>query len=178
MTDTDTQNKPKISGGIKFLSAVLVVYIIVAIFNIDLCKKSLIDFWGMFIKIIPLLLFVIVIMAIVNLFFTEKRTKKYLGESSGIKGWIFAIISGILISGPPYLLFPLLGDLRNHGMNDSLLAVFLYNRNVKIQFLPVLIYYFGLKFAIILSLYIILFSILNGIIVGRLTNKNICQNKY
>jgi len=175
MDNISIQNntKPKISGGIKFLSAILFIYIITAIFHLELCKKSLIDFWGMFSKIIPLLLFVILIMAIVNLFFTKERTKKYLGESSGIKGWIFAIISGILISGPPYLLFPLLGDLRRHGMNNSLLAIFLYNRNIKIQFLPVLIYYFGLKFAIVLSFYIVLFSILNGIIVGRLNKKTI-----
>jgi len=171
MGQTIKKNNKKLSGGIKFFLGVLFIYFVVWILNSDLTGKALIGFWDMFIKIVPLLIFVILIMTVMNLVFTEERTKKYLGESSGIKGWIFAIISGILISGPPYILFPLLGDLKKHGMSDSLVAVFLYNRNVKIQFLPVMVCYFGLKFTIVISVYIVVFSILNGKIIGALIKK-------
>ncbi|MFH1428104.1 MAG: permease [Patescibacteria group bacterium] len=122
----------------------------------------------MFIKIVPILLVVFIIMILVNIYFTKERIGKYLGEKSGIRGWVYAIISGILVSGPPYVLFPLLGEFKKQGMKNSLLAVFLYNRNVKIPFLPVMIYYFGLGFTLILSLYIIIFSILNGKIIKLL----------
>lgn len=159
----------KISRGIKFLAIVLAIYLIVALFNFSVVKNALFNFLLMFIKIVPILVIVFLVMVLVNLYFTRERIGKYLGAESGIRGWLYAIISGILVSGPPYVLFPLLGELKKGGMKNSLLAVFLYNRNVKIPFLPAMIYYFGFNFTVILSLYIIIFSILNGKIIGWLT---------
>ena len=158
----------KINGGIKFLIIVLILYLVISLFNFSMAKNAFLNFLTMFIKIIPILCIVFIIMILVNLFFTKQRVAKHLGKDSGIIGWLYAIISGILVSGPPYILFPLLGDLKKGGMKNSLVAVFLYNRNVKIPFLPVMVYYFGLNFTIILSLYIVIFSILNGKIIGRL----------
>ncbi|MCD4693857.1 hypothetical protein K8R62_00675, partial [bacterium] len=78
---------------------------------------------------------------------------------------------GVLISGPPYVLFPLLGDLKKKGMSNSLIAVLLYNRNVKITFIPVMIYYFGLEFTVIISILIILFSVPNAWLVAHLSQE-------
>ncbi len=161
-------NKNRISGGVKFLIIVLVIYLVIALFNFSIIKDAFFDFLQMLIKIVPILVIVFVVMVLVNLYFTRDKIGKYLGKESGIKGWLYAIISGILVSGPPYILFPLLGEIKKGGMKNSLLAVFLYNRNVKIPFLPVMIYYFGLSFTVILSLYIIIFSILNGKLIGWL----------
>lgn len=161
----------RISGRIKFLIAVLLLYLIIALFNFSVAKDAFVNFLLMFIKILPILGIVFVIMIGVNLYFTKERIGKYLGEQSGLKGWLYATISGILVSGPPYVLYPLLSDLKKHGMKNSLLAVFLYNRNVKIPFLPVMVYYFGLNFTVILSLYIIIFSILNGKIIDLLVRE-------
>jgi len=161
-------NKNRISGGVKFLIIVLVIYLVIALFNFSIIKDAFFDFLQMLIKIVPILVIVFVVMVLVNLYFTRDKIGKYLGAESGIRGWLYAIISGILVSGPPYILFPLLGEIKKGGMKNSLLAVFLYNRNVKIPFLPVMIYYFGLSFTVILSLYIIIFSILNGKLIGWL----------
>jgi len=161
-------NKNRISGGVKFLIIVLVIYSVIALFNFSIIKDAFFDFLQMLIKIVPILVIVFVVMVLVNLYFTRDKIGKYLGAESGIRGWLYAIISGILVSGPPYILFPLLGEIKKGGMKNSLLAVFLYNRNVKIPFLPVMIYYFGLSFTVILSLYIIIFSILNGKLIGWL----------
>ena len=161
----------RISGRIKFLIAVLLLYLIIALFNFSVAKDAFVNFLLMFIKILPILGIVFVIMIGVNIYFTKERIGKYLGEQSGLKGWLYATISGILVSGPPYVLYPLLSDLKKHGMKNSLLAVFLYNRNVKIPFLPVMVYYFGLNFTVILSLYIIIFSILNGKIIDLLVRE-------
>ncbi len=152
----------------KFLMIVLAIYLIIALLNFSAARDAFYNFLLMFVKIIPILAVVFMVMVLVNLYFTKERTRKYLGAESGIKGWLYAIISGALVSGPPYVLFPLLGELKKHGMKNSLLAVFLYNRNVKIPFLPAMIYYFGFNFTVILSLYIIIFSILNGKIIGWL----------
>ena len=125
----------------------------------------------MFLKILPILGVVFMVMIAVNLYFTPKRTQKYLGKESGATGWIYAIVAGIFISGPPYVLYPLLGEMKKRGMRNSLLAVLLYNRNVKIPFIPAMIYYFGLKFTVFISLYIIIFSVLNGKLIEALAGE-------
>lgn len=149
----------------KFFLFVLLAYLLLFFVNYDLAEQAFFNFLEMAKKIMFLLVFVFIIMVIINLIFTKERAIEYLGEDSGIKSWFYAIIGGVLISGPPYILYPMLGELKKRGMSDSLIAVVLYNRNVKIAFLPALVYYFGIKYTIILSLYIILFSILNGLLI-------------
>lgn len=159
-------NKNKLSGGIRFLLIVFGVYLVFAIFDRELVLQALEGFQQMFFRVAKILIFVFFAMVVANLYFTPKRVKKYLGYGSGMRGWLYAIISGVLVSGPPYVLFPLLGNLKKHGMKNSLVAVFLYNRNVKIPFLPVMIFYFGIAFTVTISILIILFSIINGLLIG------------
>jgi len=147
------------------------VYLLLAFFDFSFAREAFLNFLSMLVRIIPILGVVFVIMVFTNLFFTKERMDKYLGAGSGKKGWVYAIISGIIVSGPPYVLYPLLGELKKRGMKDSLLAAFLFNRNVKIPFLPVMIFYFGLSFTVIISVYIILFSVLNGVVVSKLSAK-------
>lgn len=161
----------KLNGGMKLFLFVLALYFIVGIFNLQLAKEAAFNFFYMLIKIIPILFIVFIVMIGVDIYFTKDRTKNFVGDESGIKGWIYAIISGILISGPPYILYPLLGNLKKRGMKNSLLAALLYNRNIKIPFIPVMIYYFGIKFTIVISVYIIIFSIFNGILVSIIVEK-------
>ena len=155
----------KISGSIIFFGSVIGIFVILSFFNINFVIESLINTWRMIIKIIPILGFVFIFSVFINLYLKNNVIKKYLGKDSGIKGWLYAIFAGILIAGPPYILYPMLGELKKAGVKNSLLAVFLYNRNIKIPFIPVMILYFGLSYTIVISLYILLFSILNGILV-------------
>ena len=161
----------KISGGLKFLIVVLALYLVFVCFDFPAARQAGLNFLLMLIKIVPVLILVFIIMIFVNLYFTKARIGKYLGAESGARGWAYAIVAGILVSGPPYLLFPLLGELKGRGMKNSLLAIFLFNRNVKIPFLPVMVYYFGLGYTIILSSYIIIFSLLNGKMIELLAKR-------
>lgn len=163
----NTQN-----GGLLFLGASVALYAIVAFFDTALISEALSGFFGMLVRIVPILALVFVIMVGFDLFFSKSGFERHIGAESGFRGWFYAILGGILVSGPPYLLFPLLGDLKRKGVRDMLLAVFLYNRNVKIPFIPVMIYYFGLPFTVIISVYIILFSVINGFLVGYLVEEN------
>jgi uncharacterized membrane protein YraQ (UPF0718 family) len=150
-----------------FLALTLVGYGVMALFDPAYAEQAFSNFLAMLVRIIPILGVVFIIMFLTNLLITPERMEKHMGKESGLRGWIYSIFLGIIVSGPPYVLFPLLGDLKKQGMKNELLAAFLYNRNVKIPFLPVMVFYFGLSYTIILSAYIILFSILNGLLVGR-----------
>ncbi len=161
----------KISGGMKFFLFMIFIYFIVYLFSKYLIIDALANTVMTFIKILPTLGLVFIIMIISNLYIKKGKIQKHLGYESGLRGWIFAILAGIFIAGAPYILFPLLGDLKKQGMKDSLMAVFLYNRNVKIPFFPISILYFGLAYTIIISLLIVILSVFNGILVGKMTSR-------
>jgi len=61
-----------------------------------------------------------------------------------------------------------LADLRDKGMANSYIVVFLYNRAIKPQLLPIMIYYFGWLFVAVLTFYMIIASIINGLIVNKI----------
>ncbi len=154
-----------------FLIIVIGFYLGISLINPSLGQLSFGNFLKIFSKILPLFIVVFLIMFFINYFISDKVIRKRLGGESGRMGIIFAIIFGIIISGPSYILFPLLRDFRNKGATNFILAVFLYNRNIKIPFIPVMVYYFGLVYTIIISIYIILFSLLNGVLVDYFTRE-------
>ena len=89
-------------------------------------------------------------------------------KEKGIRKWFYVIIGGILSSGPIYMWYPLLADLRSKGLNYGLIACFLYNRAIKIPLLPLAIIYFSWQYIIILTLVMITVSIMQGILLNKL----------
>ncbi|WP_027362771.1 hypothetical protein [Desulfospira joergensenii] len=154
--------KKKLSGRVRFLISVLVMYGVTALFNMDTAGKALAYFSMMLTQVIPILGLVFGFLFLVNLFINPGWIQKHIGAGSGLRGWFYAVISGILISGPPYIIYPMLGELKKQGARKGLIAAMLYNRNVKPQFLPAMVYYFGIRYTVVLSVYIILFSLLTG----------------
>jgi uncharacterized membrane protein YraQ (UPF0718 family) len=151
--------------GFSFLVIVIILYLVLAVFDLEKISMSLHVSYDIFIQILPILFVVILLMGVVNYFLKPKSVSKYLGIESGVKGWFIAISMGILSHGPIYVWYPLLKDLRDHGMRTGLVAVFLHNRAIKIPLLPVMIFYFGLGFVVILSIYMMIASIIEGKII-------------
>jgi len=149
-----------------FLVFVIFLYVGLFIFRPERTQTALKASGDLLIRIIPVMIVVFLFMGIMNYLIEPKGILRYVGKGSGIKGWFLAISTGILSHGPIYVWYPLLKDFRSHGMEDSLIAAFLYNRAVKIPLLPLMIYYFGLSFVIVISVYIIIASIVEGKIIG------------
>ena len=166
---TINKDKKKKKNILFFLLLVLFIYTVVFFIDKDLAIASFNKALIIFIKIIPVFLLVFIIMFLSNLFLTPNIIKKHFGEEAGLKGWFYAIVFGIIVSGPPYALYPMLKEFKKQGLKNSYLATFLYNRNVKIPFIPVMIFYFGWQYTLVLSLFIIIFSIFNGLLVEKFT---------
>jgi len=158
----------KTDGGIKLFIIVVATYMIFTILDPQLVLVSLNTFLSLVISILPILVIVFLLMFVATLLLSSKRITKIMGHESGIKGYIFAVIFGIFSTGPIYMWYPLLSDLRDKGAKNSLIVIFIYNRAVKIPLLPMMIYYFGSAFVIILTVYMIIFSIINGLIIEKL----------
>ncbi len=155
-------------GRIYFLISMLVAYPIFWYFAPHKTLKALLISGKLIIRIIPVLIFVIVLIAVLDYFLKPQKIKKLLGKESGLKGWIIAITFGIISHGSVYAWYPLLKELKNHGMREGLIAAFIYNRAIKIPFIPLMIYYFGLKFFIVITIYMIMSSVLEGWLIEKI----------
>lgn len=152
-----------------FLVVIIVIYGLLSIFNSGVFSKALNSFSKIIVDIIPVFVFVFVLMTLTNYFITPKFIIRHL-KGKGIKKWFFVIIGGILSTGPIYMWYPLLSDLKQRGLNYGFIACFLYNRSIKIAILPIAILYFGWKYVLILSVVMILVSVIQALLINKLMN--------
>ena len=150
-----------------FLILVGIIYLILFIVNPVIFKSSLNYFLNLLVKIVPIFFLVFILMGIMNYFFTSKFVAKHLREK-GIKKWIFVIIGGVLSTGAIYMWYPFLADLKDKGSNYGLISCFLYNRAIKIPLLPLMVFYFSLKYVIVLGIVMVFVSVIQGIIINKL----------
>jgi len=169
-----TKTKKGTSYGIYFLGCVVCIYLILFFIHPGNMEKSLKASMHIFLQVCPALVVVILLMGLMNYLVDPKTVSRYVGEGSGIKGWLLAISTGILSHGPIYAWYPLLRDLRRQGMKVGLVAVFLYNRAIKIPLLPVMVYYFGMPLVIVLSVYMMLASLVQGQLV-QMVERSVSQ---
>ncbi|MCW8822309.1 MAG: permease [Sulfurovum sp.] len=154
--------------GLIMLIIVIGIYIFSAILNLTATYNALLNSFQVLKVITPILLVVIFLMALLNSLINQKKISKHLGHNSGVKGWFIALVSGVLSHGPGYVWYPMLSELRSHGARDGLIVAFFYARAIKLPWLPMMISYFGLAFTSILTLYILLAALVQGIITDKL----------
>jgi len=145
-----------------FFGIILFLYIIVLLINTESAQLALLKSGTILIKILPIFLTVIFFTTLLNYFLKPKQIAKHLGHESGLKGWFWALAAGVISHGPMYAWYPLLEELREHGMKDELIVVFFASRAIKIPLLPMMIDYFGLAFTSILSIYMLIGALLQG----------------
>ena len=149
-----------------FLISIVFIYFLFSLFNKEVYLGSLNFFKDILLKIIPVFILVFVLMSISNYFISPDFVIKHLKEK-GTKKWFLVIIGGILSSGPIYMWYPLLADLRNKGLSYGLIACFLYNRAIKITLIPLAIVYFSWQYIVILLVVMIFASVLQGILLNK-----------
>ncbi len=153
-------------SGWLFLASVLLLYGLAALIDSDLTLNAAGYFLQIVGSVVPVLVLVFILIFLFNLFFDAARIERHLGRKSGLKGWLFAVAAGVLSTGPVYAWYAVLAEFKRRGMRPSLVAVFLYSRAVKIPLLPLMVHYFGVDYTLVLSLYLIGFSIISGLLMG------------
>jgi uncharacterized membrane protein YraQ (UPF0718 family) len=141
--------------------------------NPDATTQSLGLFARVMYQVLPILGLVFLLLFLANLVLQPKWIRRYLGKGSGTRGWLAAVLGGMFSLGPIYPWYAMLGELQEKGMRRALIAAFLYSRAVKLPLLPLMIHYFGVAYTVILCLYLLVFSVLSGIVVEKLTLRRI-----
>ncbi|MEN8167249.1 MAG: hypothetical protein ABFR65_07200, partial [Pseudomonadota bacterium] len=154
-----------------FLLAAIALHLAVRLIDPRLSEQSLDYFVQVLIRLLPAFGLMFLLLCLFNLFAKPQQIKHWLGELSGPRGWVFAILGGVISMGSMYLWYPLLKDLKAQGMRTSLLAAFLYSRAVKIPMLPFMVHYFGALYTGLFVVNILLFSVLSGSIMERLDKR-------
>lgn len=155
-----------------FIILVLIIYGSVSFFVPDKSIPILVSFIKIVGQISPIFLIIYGLMVLTNLYVNNKILHKYLGDNAGIRGWIISIIAGIVSMGSIYVWYPLLKDLQDKGVKDKFIVTFLYNRGIKLQWLPVLLLYFGWVYSITLFVVMSVSSVFQGIITEKLIKKS------
>ncbi len=166
---TGKKTKGRVSKGPWiFLGISLLLYLPVLVLDKPKALLAAKQFWHLTAEIFPFLLVVFLLMVLIHLFLKTQTLIKYMGEGSGIRGWAIAIVTGILSVGAIYMWFPILKSMLEKGVKPGLVAVFLYNRGIKLHWLPLMVLYFGMKYVVVLTLITVLVSILQGVIIDFL----------
>ncbi len=154
-----------------FPAFILVIYGILFIVMPDTASIALRSSVKIVLNIAFPLCLVFILMLVLNLFLKPAYITRFLGTGVGIKGIILTVTAGIISMGPIYAWYPMLKDLREKGVGNNLIAIFLGNRAVKPFLLPMMIAYFGWMFVLILTVLTIVGSFAVGYSVEALVKK-------
>ncbi len=169
MPSSNDKKPPTGRGGWWFLAGVVLLYLLLALTTPDYARASFQHFVHMGLDLLPVLGLVFLFMWLLNLGQgTNDKLGRLAGRQSGLRGWLLAVVGGILSHGPVYAWYPLLRDLQQKGARPALLAAFLYARSIKLPWLPLMASYFGLAYTLIVCAYIVLFAMANGWLVEKL----------
>ncbi|MEA3373797.1 MAG: permease [Campylobacterota bacterium] len=157
----------KISGKY-FLPIVLLIYLLFYLSTPEAAEEAFQKSIHILLKLLPILMVVILLLGTFNYFFRPRAIAKHLGEESGVRGWMIAVVGGILSHGPSFVWYQMLSDLRSHGARDGLIVTFIYVRAVKLPWMPVMIDYFGWLFTMVVTLALIIAGVVQGMIMDRL----------
>jgi uncharacterized membrane protein YraQ (UPF0718 family) len=158
----------KSKGGWIFLFVTIVVFIVVCLIKTDVFLPALKFAFNIVKRIYWVFILVFVLMVLTNYFIEPDKLVKHFGNKKSFRGWFFSIIAGIISTGPIYMWYPWLSDLQKQGIKDGFIATFLYNRAVKIPLLPIMIFYFGLLYVIVLMIVMIFVSVIQGLIMNKI----------
>ena len=122
-------------------------------------KKGLMQF----LKILPTLLSVIVIISIVLYVVSDNFLMEYLGKGAGLGAYISAAAIGSVSLLPGFIAYPLAGILVKSGVSYAVIAVFITTlMMVGVLTIPIETKYFGLKITLLRNV----LSFIGAIIVG------------
>lgn len=158
----------KNTGAWLFFAATVVLYGVVYFLKPETFAKSWKFFLGSLGQIAPVFVLVFAIMLVVNRYVTRAFVLKHL-RGKGPLVWLYFIAGGIVSTGPIYMWYPLLRDLRQSGVSNPQIACFLYNRSIKITWLPVMVSYFGVPFVVVTTLLMVALSLVQAAMIWALT---------
>ena len=121
----------------------------------------------MFINLLPILLLMLALVSIVLFLIPNEILVRYMGEGSGVKGWITAAGVGSVALIPGFIAYPLCGILIKSGVAYPVIAVFITTLMMTgFITLPVEAKFFGWRTSIVRNLLSLVAALFIGLIMS------------
>lgn len=121
----------------------------------------------MFVKILPAIVSVLILVSIILYLLPNELIVKYLGEDAGFTGYVFAALAGSIALIPGFIAYPLAGILLKTGVSYPVIAVFITTlMMVGILTLPIEIKYFGVRISLIRNTLYFFGALIIGSLIG------------
>jgi len=155
------------------LVVIISVYVIMAIFSVDIFKRSTneaIYYIKEMIEIMPVIFGMIVL---IEVWLPRKVIVKNMGDGSGIKGVILAFVMGMLSAGPIYAAFPITKALYKKGASTKNIVIIVSSWAViKVPMLVNEAKFLGLKFMAVRWVLTIIAILIIGTAMDKMISKN------
>ncbi|MEX2371435.1 MAG: permease [Bacteroidales bacterium] len=123
----------------------------------------------MFIKILPTIISVVIIVSIILYLIPEQKLASWFGQESGVMGYIAAALVGSVSLIQGFIAYPLAGVLVEAGVGYPVIAIFITTlMMVGIMTIPVEARYFGMKVALMRNSLAFVFALVVGLTMGVL----------
>ncbi|MFH1589897.1 MAG: permease [archaeon] len=120
-------------------------------------------------NLLPIFLVVIILLMFTNSFLSKDFMNEYFTLFSGLSGILGAAILGSIVHIPPFIAFPIGGQILQSGVNAGVIAVLINTLIMVHTFtIPIEVKEMGWKFAIVRNGLSFIFAIIIGIIIGVL----------
>jgi len=132
-----------------FIVAVVLLGILFIV-NVELGKKTVTSVGYGLREVAIILPPILILLGLIDVWVSRDRMVRFLGEGSGIRGVIIAIIMGSVLAGPLYAAFPIAAMLMKKGARFINILVFIGAWSItKIPMLLFEISALGLRFALL-----------------------------
>lgn len=125
----------------------------------------------MFLKILPTVLAVIIVVSLLLYIIPEEKIAVWFGEGSGIGGYMAAAATGSISLIQGFIAYPMAGVLVQAGVGYPVIAIFITTLlMVGMITMPVEAQYLGWRVALIRNSLAFIFALLVGMLMGLLWN--------
>lgn len=132
-------------------------------------KKAVIIALKSFIKILPTVLIIIILIGLLLGFVPQSQISKIVGEQAGFRGVLVVAALGAILHIPSLISFPLAAALLKNGASITSVAVFITTLTmIGVVTLPLEIKELGKKMALLRNGISFVIAIIIGIIMGAL----------
>lgn len=123
--------------------------------------------WRVFLRILPLTLFIVVLVGLIMGFISRQTISSLLGEQSSLGGVLLAAFSGSILHIPSLIAFPLSASLLDNGAAVTSVATFITTLTmIGVVTLPLEIKELGRNFALLRNGLSFVVAVIIGLLMG------------
>ena len=147
------------------VSLTLALYLWAALVAPDKACQALLSGGSLLLSVSLLVLAVMGLVGLVQVWISRELIAGLLGEQAGPKALLIALLSGTLLIGPPYVIFPLLMAIRRQGARWAVVTIVLAAYAVKLPMIPLEVGFLRWPFSLWRSLLTLVFAVPTGLMV-------------